>query len=141
MMAAVTAAQLSGLLQEQKNIIELNEDNPDVLTKAFTAVAKSMNDYFFVSDREVQSSEINESMAKFGWSWLGVTPVPSAPAASSCSEGPAALPRTQRACYRGCRLVHRCLLSERAGEDRNDAMRGPPGPLPRSGPPVAEHDI
>jgi hypothetical protein len=76
MMAAVTAVQLSGLLQEQKAIIEHNADNPDVLTKAFTAVVKSMDDYFFVSDREVQSSEINESMAKFGWSWLELPQFP-----------------------------------------------------------------
>lgn len=75
-MAAVTAVQLSGLLQEQRAIIERNTENPAALTVAFTAVAKCMEDYFFVSDREVQSPEMNESMARFGWSWVELPQFP-----------------------------------------------------------------
>ncbi|GAQ81037.1 hypothetical protein KFL_000690170 [Klebsormidium nitens] len=75
-MAAATAVQLSGVLQEQRAIIERNADNPAALTEAFIAVAKCMEDYFFVSDGEVQSPEINESMAKFGWSWVELPQFP-----------------------------------------------------------------
>lgn len=76
MMAPVTAVHLSGLLQEQQAIIERNAHNPAALTKAFSEVAKCMENYFFVSDREVQTPEINESMVKFGWSWVELPQFP-----------------------------------------------------------------
>ncbi|GAQ91155.1 hypothetical protein KFL_007360020 [Klebsormidium nitens] len=49
---------------------------PTALTEAFIAVAECMESYFYVSDLAVQSAEVKDSMAKFGWAWLELPEFP-----------------------------------------------------------------
>lgn len=75
-MAAMSSAQLVSALQAQHEKIERNAKNPIALTEAFIAVAECMESYFHISDLAVQSTEVKDSMAKFGWAWLELPEFP-----------------------------------------------------------------
>ncbi|GAQ84944.1 hypothetical protein KFL_002130210 [Klebsormidium nitens] len=75
-MAAMSSAQWISTLQAQHEKIERSADDPAALTEAFIAVAECMEHYFLTSNEEVQSSDIQASMAKFAWAWVELPQFP-----------------------------------------------------------------
>ncbi|GAQ91156.1 hypothetical protein KFL_007360040 [Klebsormidium nitens] len=76
-MASMDAAQLMSCeLYFHKVTIDQNADNPTVLTEHFIGVAECMEEYFSISDKEAQSTEVKESRSKFGWAWLELPQFP-----------------------------------------------------------------
>lgn len=75
-MAAMSPVQLASALEAQQEKIERNADDPTAVTEAFIAVAECMEQYFLISLEEMQSSAIQESMAKFAWAWVELPQFP-----------------------------------------------------------------